>query len=299
MKIGYFGDGPWAHKNIQKVLCDKKFKICFIVGRNNSIDSTLEQIANRNSIDFFSFKNINDTKSFNKLITYDCDIFVSMSYNQIFKSKIINYPKKGTINCHAGDLPRYRGRNILNWALINDEKEFGVTVHYIDEGIDTGDIILQQKESISDQDDYGTLLERSHSVCADLLYKALVLIESNQANKISQNNMNVEGFYCKGRKEGDEVINWNNSAREVFNLVRAVTSPGPLAKTTYNENVIKIRKAIMDSHTTVDGFKCGQIISDDNQSISIKCKDHSLTIKKNDIIMQNKYLTFKIGEFFK
>jgi methionyl-tRNA formyltransferase len=65
-----------------------------------------------------------------------------MSFNQIFKSEIINLPRLKTINCHAGKLPFYRSRNILNWVLINDEKEFGITVHYVDEGIDTGDIIL-------------------------------------------------------------------------------------------------------------------------------------------------------------
>ena len=89
-----------------------------------------------------------------------------MSFNQIFKKEIINLPLLKTINCHAGKLPFYRGRNILNWVLINDEKEFGVTVHYMDEGIDTGDIIMQDSFSISGLDDYSTLLLRSYEACA-------------------------------------------------------------------------------------------------------------------------------------
>ena len=80
-----------------------------------------------------------------------------MSFNQIFKREMIDLPKYGTINCHAGKLPFYRGRNILNWALINDEKEFGITVHYMDEGIDTGDIIVQRTYPIGEEDDYGIL----------------------------------------------------------------------------------------------------------------------------------------------
>ena len=64
-----------------------------------------------------------------------------MSFNQILKKKIINLPHLKTINCHAGKLPFYRGRNVLNRVLINDENEFGITIHYIDEGIDTGDIV--------------------------------------------------------------------------------------------------------------------------------------------------------------
>lgn len=67
------------------------------------------------------------------------------------------------INCHAGKSPLYRGRNILNRALINDEKEFGITVHYVDEGIDTGDIILQRVYEITDEENYATLLDRAHT----------------------------------------------------------------------------------------------------------------------------------------
>ena len=82
----------------------------------------------------------------------------------------MSLPKLKTINCHAGKLPFYRGRDILNWVLINDEKEFGITVHYMDEGIDTGDIILQRTFPITDEDSYKTLLERSYDECANILY---------------------------------------------------------------------------------------------------------------------------------
>ncbi|MDR1522244.1 MAG: hypothetical protein LBS28_05280 [Streptococcaceae bacterium] len=85
---------------------------------------------------------MNSKEVINLLKKYNADLFISMSFNQIFKSEIINLPRLKTINCHAGKLPFYRSRNILNWVLINDEKEFGITVHYVDEGIDTGDIIL-------------------------------------------------------------------------------------------------------------------------------------------------------------
>ena len=82
-------------------------------------------------------------------------------------------PRLKTINCHAGKLPFYRGRNILNWALINDEKEFGVTVLYMDEGIDTGDIVLQKTFPITEMDDYSTLLNRAYQECASLLFQSI------------------------------------------------------------------------------------------------------------------------------
>jgi methionyl-tRNA formyltransferase len=96
-----------------------------------------------------------------------------MSFNQIFREEIMNMPPLKTINCHAGQLPFYRGRNILNWALINDEKCFGITVHYVDSGIDTGDIILQRTYPINDADNYKSLLEVAYTECANILYDAI------------------------------------------------------------------------------------------------------------------------------
>jgi methionyl-tRNA formyltransferase len=95
------------------------------------------------NIDYLKYENINSKNFIERIKTYFCDLFVSMSFNQIFKDEIINLTPLRIINCHAGKLPFYRGRNILNWVLINDEKEFGITVHYVDEGIDTGDFICK------------------------------------------------------------------------------------------------------------------------------------------------------------
>ena len=117
-----------------------------------------------------------------------------MSFNQIFKTEIINLPKLKTINCHAGKLPFYRGRNILNWALINDEKEFGITVHYIDEGIDTGDIVLQRTYPISDEDNYSTLLQVSYVECANILYDAIVMFKKENVDGIKQKDIHPIGF---------------------------------------------------------------------------------------------------------
>ena len=89
-----------------------------------------------------------------------------MSFNQIFDKELINIPPLGTINCHASKLPFYIGRINLNWILINDEKEFGITLHYLD----TGDIILQKTYSISDHDNYKTLLGLSFKECPVVLY---------------------------------------------------------------------------------------------------------------------------------
>lgn len=170
MKIGYFGGGPWSHEAFKRIQEDDSIEIAFVTVRFDQRDSVLISLASQNQIPVEISKNINSDEFLERISKYKADLFVSMSFNQIFKNRTFNYPLLKTINCHAGKLPFYRGRNILNWALINNEKEFGITVHYIDEGIDTGDIILQRTYPIADADDYGTLLNTAYIGCAEALY---------------------------------------------------------------------------------------------------------------------------------
>jgi len=197
-----------------------------------------------------------------------------MSFNQIFKSAIINLPRLKTINCHAGKLPFYRGRNVLNWALINDEKEFGITVHYVDEGIDTGDIILQKVYPVTDNDNYFSLLEIAYEKCADVLYEAINLIKNGNLQSIPQKAIHPVGFYCTQRKIGDEVLNWNQSSRDIFNFVRAICKPGPMARSYLNGQEMKINKVELIPDASVYKNIIGAIIK--------KEKDGSFLVKTAD-----------------
>ncbi len=154
ISIGFFGDGLWAHEAFKKIINDTEIDVCFVSVRFDNRDSILTNMADEHRIPVELFKNINSDESFEILQKYDADLFVSMSFNQIFRSRTINLPRLKTINCHAGKLPFYRGRNILNWVLINDEREFGITVHYIDEGIDTGNIYVKTKDTFIEVIDY-------------------------------------------------------------------------------------------------------------------------------------------------
>lgn len=242
MKIGYFADGPWSHKALDKLLRDHNVEIAFICARYENPDLHLQQVAKEMGLDFICHPEINSSDFYQLMCGYNCDMFVSMSFNQIFQSAMINLPPLKTINCHAGKLPYYRGRNILNWALINDEREFGVTVHYLDEGIDTGDIILQRCYPISDQDCYSTLLEKAYQGCADCLYEAVNRINLGVSSRTPQSTIDPFGFYCSARKAGDEVLNWNQNSREVFNFVRAICRPGPEARTFLQDTEIRINR---------------------------------------------------------
>jgi methionyl-tRNA formyltransferase len=242
MRIGYFADGPWGHNALDLLLQDPSLDIMFIVPRNDTKDEYLKNVAAERGIDYLPKVFVNSDEFYEKAKSYNCDLFVSMSYNQIFRKRIYELPKYHTINCHAGKLPFYRGRNILNWALINDEKEFGITVHYVDDGIDTGDIIVQQTYPITDESDYNSLLEVAYDECPRLLYEAISKIQAGIAKRTQQSTISPYGLYCGMRGVGDEKLNWNQTSREVFNFVRAICKPGPMAQCSCKEHTVAINK---------------------------------------------------------
>jgi len=177
LRVGFFGDGPWSHFALAKLTADKTIQVVFVCTRFKAPDKILVEKASELGIQTLSFEDVNNLEATSSISKFEADLFVSMSFNQIFKEFFLSSAHLGVVNCHAGKLPFYRGRNVLNWVLINDEKEFGITVHYVDSGIDTGDIILQKSFPISDDDNYQTLLNRASKDCAEILYEGIKLIQ--------------------------------------------------------------------------------------------------------------------------
>jgi methionyl-tRNA formyltransferase len=291
LKIGYFADGPWSHQAFNKLVQNPSIQFQFIVPRYDTKDIELEELSKLHKIDYFKNKNINSQEFIDIIKQYECDIFISLSFNQIFKSTIINLPPLKTINVHCGKLPFYRGRNILNWALINDETDFGITVHYVDEGIDTGDIILQKIYTIEENDNYGSLLNKAYEGCAEILHEAIINLQTSNFKPISQNTIHPTGFYCGIRGEGDEIINWNQTSRQIFNFIRAVSSPGPIATTKCNGEIIKINNSKYLPDVPKFIGTPGQIIG--------KVKDGHFLVKTVDSFIEifeiNSNLKLKIG----
>lgn len=278
LTIGYFADGPWAHLALEKIKKDSSIKVAFICVRYDKKDPVLIELGKKYQIDVLFSPNINSEEFIEQLKKYNVDLFVSMSFNQIFRKKILSLPPLKTINCHAGKLPFYRGRNILNWVLINDEKEFGITVHYVDIGIDTGDIILQKTYSITDQDDYNTLLERAYVGCAEILYEAIKLIQNDAVCPILQSEIDKIGIYCGIRQEGDELLDWNQDSRDIFNFVRAICPPGPCATSFINNKLVKIKKVAMVEGAHIYKGIPGQVIGTSSNGYYVKTKDTMLEL---------------------
>jgi methionyl-tRNA formyltransferase len=192
-----------------------------------------------------------------------------MSFDQIAKRRFLEIPPLGVINCHAGALPRYRGRNVINWAIANGEESLGITVHYVDEGIDTGDIILQQMVGLSTKDTYAEALELAYEACPQLLVKSLREIQSGKVNSFPQSKLGV-GFYCGRRRDGDEWINWMWPSERIFNFVRAISEPGPGARFAIEDRLFSCHRAEM-----VDGVpeyigNEGEVVGRDDRGVVVK-----------------------------
>jgi methionyl-tRNA formyltransferase len=278
LRIGYFADGPWSHRALELLVADADIEVAFICARHSSPDQHLKERAGDLGIKFYVTENVNSESFINAISSYQCDLFVSMSFDQILRKQFYSFPRLGTINCHAGKLPFYRGRNVLNWALINDEKEFGITVHYVDDGVDTGDIVLQRSYPICDQDDYASLLSTAYYECPAVLYEAVQSIRAGNAKRIPQASLHPCGSICNQRKPGDESIDWRQSSREVFNFIRALTRPGPLARTRLGEHTVQIVKAEMIAEAPA--YKCipGAILAKDVKGFLVKTGDTYIRI---------------------
>ena len=277
-KIGYFADGPWSHEAFKLLANDETLEIVFIVPRSNTKDSSLKEFAEEYGIDYLFPAKIRTEDFYEKAKSYNCDLFVSMSFNQIFREPLISLPRFDTINCHAGKLPFYRGRNIINWALINDETEFGITVHFVDEGIDTGDIIMQRTYPISDQDDYNSILNIAYVECAKILYDTVKSLQVGNFQRINQATIHPVGFYCGRRSEGDEIINWAQTSREIFNFIRALCFPGPRATTYISDEPIYINKARMIENAPKYINTPGQLLRKTQDGFIVKTKDSFIEI---------------------
>ena len=278
IRIGYFADGPWSHTTIKSLAADPTIEIAFVVPRTESPDPFLIDYADTHKIPCFPGANINSGAFMDIARSFQCDLFISMSFDQIFKAPMFNEPSLGTLNCHAGKLPFYRGRNVLNWVLINDEKEFGITVHYINEGIDTGDIVLQQVFPITDEDNYETLLHVSYEACAKILYDAVKLVQHGNVTRTPQASIDPKGSRCRKRKTGDEIIEWNQTSRELFNFIRGICYPGPKAHTSLNGNVIKVNNALAIAVNPTGSPMPGEVMGKSERGWIVKTTDAYLEI---------------------
>ncbi|EPG0608796.1 methionyl-tRNA formyltransferase [Vibrio fluvialis] len=295
LRIGYFADGPWSHKAIELISALPNIDILFITPRYDTQDPVLKEWAKKLNIPFLVSDNVNSKEFCCEVSKFNADLFVSMSFNQILKQEIINIPKLGFINCHAGALPFYRGRNPLNWVLINGENHFGITIHQVDCGIDTGDILLQRKFPIDLSDDYGTLLDKAITECGHILNDALV--NFNELEPTKQSDIHPVGTYFGMRKVGDEQLHFDNSSIDIFNFIRAITAPGPGARFYIDGCEYIVWRAEMIKDAPSYKATIGEVVGRNEKGVVVKTKDTTILFTEVSKLGSSKKFIprFKIG----
>jgi methionyl-tRNA formyltransferase len=287
LRIGYFGDGPWAHQALDLLCESEHFEIAFIVARNDQPDPVLGQYAEKLKVPFLVHPDVNSEEFRGCIAPHACDLHVSMSFNQILKAPILASAPEGFINCHAGALPFYKGRNALNWAIVNGESRFGVTVHYIDEGIDTGDIILQRFAGISRNDNYSTVFAKAVELCAQALVDALEMIYSGKVTTVGQATIHPVGFYCCPRRDGDEWIDWQWGSERIHNFVRAISPPSPGARTSVDGVTIAVLECELIEDAPVYIGTPGEVVGRGPHGNVVKTGDSTLLMTKIAIVGQD------------
>ena len=169
------------------------------------------------------------------------DIIFSFYYRRMVGQNLLDIPPKGCLNLHGSLLPKYRGRCPVNWALINGEKETGVTLHYMTARPDDGDIVAQSKVKITDDDTARTLFGKMTEAAGQMLDETLPKIIKGKAPRVPQDHS--QAAYFGGRRPEDGEIDWSKDAGQIRNLVRAVTKPYPGAFTFSGDRKIMVWSA--------------------------------------------------------
>ncbi|MCX5688036.1 MAG: methionyl-tRNA formyltransferase [Candidatus Omnitrophica bacterium] len=247
MKIIFFGSSGFAVAILEELARGEKIDLVITQpdrqkGRSLKMSSTpVKSKAEELGIKTFQPPRINTKESVEFLKKFNADLFVVVSFGQILSKAVLDLPKLQCINIHASLLPKYRGAAPINWAIANGEKETGVTAMKVNEKMDEGDIILKEVVSVSEEDDAITLSEKLSKKGAKLLLDTIRLIKDNKVEFIPQDHS--KATYAPKLKKEDGLIDWQKSADEINNRIRAFV-PWPGCFTYLDKKILKIYKVI-------------------------------------------------------
>lgn len=190
---------------------------------DNNNFKVLEELASKNGIDLIRAEDVNSPAIKEILEKVKPDIIVSAHLRKILHKSIFSLAGKATINIHPSLLPKYRGLSPQHQALLHGDNESGVTVHYIDEDVDTGEIILQEKFDVADEDYIINVQIKMLAIYKRIVADAVSLIESGSVAPIQQQPDDVS--YFGPLKKADRQIDLSKSTKEIYNLIRAVSMP--------------------------------------------------------------------------
>lgn len=285
IKVVFMGTPSFAVPILEKLI--ENYNVIMVVcqpdrakdKKGNIIYPPIKELALKNNIEVYQPLKLSNEYEY--IIEKNPDIIITCAYGQILPSSLLDYPKYGCINVHGSLLPRLRGGAPIHHAIINGDKETGITIMYMDKKMDAGDIISQRSLEIKNTDNLDSIYSSLSILGSELLIETLPSIINGTNNRIKQNENEVTFGYNISKE--DELINFNDSAINIFNKVRGLCSiPG--ASCYYNGKRLKIYEVEVTNKLSKD--IPGKIVEVNKDSFVVTTKDYLIKIK--DIKLEGK-----------
>ena len=240
------------------------------------IPSPVKEAAIKLDLNILQPTNLKSPEFQEELRALKADLQIVVAFRMLPEA-VWNMPPLGTFNLHASLLPNYRGAAPINWAIINGDKETGVTTFFLKHEIDTGSIIYQEKVKILDDDDLGSVYEKLMHLGSKLVLKTVEDIAEDKVNALPQDESKAIHHAPKIFKETGE-IDWSNSAKSIHNLVRGL-SPYPAAWTKFDGKICKIYKTRFSTNQST-GKQIGQLETDNKSYLKVQTGEGVLEISE-------------------
>lgn len=286
MKIVFIGTSEFGIPALRALVRSKEHIAVAVVtqpdrpaGRGQKMTpSKIKEEALKLRLKIYQPEKIRQKSAIEQIRYHKPDVIVVAAYGQILPKEVLEIPTKACLNIHASLLPKYRGASPIQAALAKGDSETGVTIMWMDEGLDTGDILLQEKLTIRSHDTAGVLHEKLSELGAKALLKALDLIGKGKAPRVKQDNS--QAVITKKLEKNDGEIDWNKTKREIFYHIRAM-NPWPSAYTWVpdgNERkMLKIFSTIISRRAQ---GKPGEILRIDKHGILVAAKKGGLLLRE-------------------
>ena len=283
MKVGLLASGSLGMNTLIKIIND--FNVVFVLTNSNA--QGVISVCKENKIPFFK-GNPRNGLGYNFMENIGVDVIVSVNYLFLIEKDIIQHPKKLIFNIHGSLLPKYRGRTPHVWAIINNEKETGITAHIIDEKCDTGDIISQIKIPINKRDTGADILNKFKLEYYNLVKGVFEKLKSGKLELIKQDEH--AATYFEKRTPEDGKINWNWKKERIINWVRAQAYPYPGAFSYIKDQKIVIDEVVEFKLKVSSKTKSGIIlavfpkiiVNSSNGALELKRVRETLNVKIGD-----------------
>ena len=283
MKIIYMGTPDFAVEALE-ALASSRHEVTAVFtqpdkpkGRGKAMQFTpVKEVALRENIPVYQPKKVRDPEVIQKIRELAPDVLVVVAFGQIIPQEILDIAPYGCINVHGSLLPKYRGAAPIQWAVIDGEKESGVTTMQMDAGLDTGDMLLKTVVPLDEKETGGSLFDKLSKAGADLLLETLDALENGTVTPQKQGESPTA--YAKMLTKDMGAIDWNRPAKELERLIRGL-NPWPSAYTFLNGKTLKVWKC------AVERAECGKeapgtIIGVDKSGIHVACGSDTLILKE-------------------